>query len=50
VLRWNRAIAGLPDPREDFKLNDHYTSRYARLIVAHEPDLAELFELRRLRA
>ena len=38
------------DPSSDFKLNDHYRSRYARLIVAQEPDLAEAFELRELRA
>ncbi len=37
-------------PEGDFKLNDHFTSRYVRLIVAQEQDLAPLFELRRLRA
>jgi hypothetical protein len=34
----------------DFKLNDHYRSRYARRIVEEHPDLAPMFELRRLRA
>lgn len=35
---------------EDFKLNDQYTSRYARLIMEQEPDLARFFETRTLRA
>lgn len=34
----------------EFKLNDHFTSRYARLIMEQEPDLAGVFELRGLRA
>jgi hypothetical protein len=28
------------------KLNDHYTARYARLIMENERDLADLFEIR----
>lgn len=48
-MRWEVHIAGLPDKNEDFKLNDHYHSRYARLL-AREPDLANAFELRELRA
>lgn len=35
---------------DEFKLNDHFPSRYARLIVAEHPDLAGFFELRELRA
>lgn len=31
----------------DFKLNDHLTSYYVRLIAAQEPDLADCFEVRR---
>lgn len=31
----------------DFKLNNSYTSRYARLLIDSEPDLAGLFETRR---
>lgn len=50
VLRWQRRIAGLPDDAATYKLNDHYTSRYARLIMDREPDLDGIFELRRLRA
>ncbi len=30
----------------DYKLNDHFTSYYARLIQAKEPDLEGIFELR----
>lgn len=31
----------------EFKLNNSYTSRYARLVVEQEADLAPRFELRR---
>ena len=50
VLRWNRLIAGLPDPYEDYKLNNNYHSRYARLMMRREPDLKDFFETRRLRS
>lgn len=47
VLRWEWIITGLPDASEEFKLNNNYTSRYARLIM-EEPGLQDLFETRRL--
>lgn len=47
VLRWNRALAGVGDDR--WKLNNSYTSRYARLVMANEPDLAGIFETRELK-
>lgn len=47
VMRWQMFLA-TKDP-SGFKLNDHYTSRYARLIMKQEPDLDGLFELRALR-
>jgi len=50
VLRWEFALYGLPDRRETFKLNNNYRSRYARLIMATEPDLADVFEVRWLRS
>ena len=50
VLRWNRLLAGLPDPGEDRKLNDHYRSRFARMIMEGEPDLRGIFETRALRS
>jgi hypothetical protein len=34
---------------EDYKLDDRYHSRYARLIMQNEPDLENFFELRRIR-
>jgi hypothetical protein len=49
VLRWNRTLRGVEDP-SGFKLNDHYRSRYARLIMEREHDLAGIFEVRELRA
>jgi len=48
VLRWRIAIRTI-DLNSEFKLNDHYHSRYARLISEQEPDLNGLLELRRLR-
>lgn len=49
VLRWERKIAGLPDPTEDWKLNNNYHSRYARLLMREHPELDGLFELRELK-
>ena len=43
VLRWERRMAGLPDPEEDFKLSNNYTSLYSRKIMANEADLDGLF-------
>ncbi len=42
-MRWE---LGVHTDSTDFKLNDHYTSFYARLIVEQEPDLAALLSLR----
>jgi hypothetical protein len=47
VMRWNLALRTTSD---DFKLNDHYRSRYARLIMERELDLRGIFETRGLRA
>ncbi len=49
VLRWEWTLAGLPDDAEEFKLNNNYRSRYARLIMADHPQLDGLFELRELK-
>lgn len=49
IVRWRRMMR-TADPSSGFKLNDHYTSRYARLIMEQEPDLDGFFETRRLRA
>ena len=48
VLRWEHTLK-TNDPA-GFKLNDHYTSRYARLLMEREPALAGLFETRELKA
>lgn len=45
VLRWGHLMHTGGD---DFKLNNNYRSYYARLILAHHPELDGIFELRRL--
>jgi hypothetical protein len=47
-MRWDLWLQ--TDSDEEFTLNNSFTSRYARLIAQREPDLADLFEFRRLRA
>ena len=47
-VRWEVGIEGLPGT-EDFKLNNNYHSRYARLLMRREPRLAGFFETRELR-
>lgn len=47
VLRWEVAMR---TTGEDFKLNNNYRSYYARLIMQREPDLAGVFDTRRLHA
>lgn len=47
-LRWYSRVETKGE--EPFQLNNDFTSRYARLLEKQEPDLAELFETRELRA
>ncbi len=47
VVRWNLYLT---PQGEEFKLNNSYTSRYARLIQRNEPALADLFETRVLKS
>lgn len=49
VVRWRRIMA-TRDESSSFKLNDHYTSRYARLIMEQERDLDGFFATREIRA
>jgi hypothetical protein len=49
VLRWD-SYEQVFDPTSGFKLNDHFTSRYARKIMENEPDLKGIFETRKLTA
>lgn len=48
VLRWEHDRRAPAD--RHFRLNNSYRSRYARLIVARNPQWADLFEMRELRA
>lgn len=44
-------MLGADVPDEDrFRLNDHYRSRYARLLMEQEPEFVGVFELRELRS
>jgi hypothetical protein len=43
-LRWHYNIEHTN--KEPFKLNDHHTAFYARLIMSREPDLCDMFEIR----
>lgn len=43
IVRWQIAMR-TNDP--DFKINNTYNAYYARLMMATEPDLAGIFELR----
>ena len=44
-LRWYARFETTRAPGE-WKLNDHYTRHYARLLMAQEPELAGMFETR----
>lgn len=47
-LRWHMTVE--VKTAEPFKLNNNHGSFYARMIARTEPDLAEFFEFRKLRA
>lgn len=47
VLRWQWYRTTI-DASSEFALNNNYTSRFARLIADREPDLADVFETRKL--
>lgn len=49
VVRWEHLLKTY-DPASDFRLNNNYTSRYARLIMSNEPDLRNVFNVRDLRS
>lgn len=48
VVRWQYERQ-TTDPSSSFKANDHYHSRYARLLIARHPEWADAFETRELR-
>lgn len=49
VIRWQRMMRTNDPNGGDLKLNNNYRSRYARLLMEREPDLADLFETRELK-
>jgi hypothetical protein len=49
VLRWHYWRATV-DASSDFKLNDHYRSRYVRLLLQNHPEWEDVFEIRQLRS
>jgi hypothetical protein len=49
VLRWERMLE-TDDPSSEFKLNNNYTSHYARLVVQTYPRFEGFFETRNLRS
>lgn len=49
VLRWNRHVSTIRD-KGDFKLNNNFTSHYARLIMKENSDLGDIFQLREIRS
>jgi hypothetical protein len=49
-MRWRYTLATAdPDTRSGYKLNDHYRSRYVRLLIERHPEWEYLFSLRELR-
>jgi len=48
VMRWEIAIRTRSE--EQFRLNDHFTALYARLVEDREPDLRGFFEIRKRKA
>lgn len=46
VMRWELLMK---TSDSEYRLNNNYRSRYARLIGLQEPDLEDLFSIRRLR-
>jgi hypothetical protein len=47
-LRWYHHVE--LKSTEPFKLNDQFSSRYARAIMLMEPDLCDFFQVRKLRS
>lgn len=47
VIRWEHLVHTRSD---DFALNNNYTSRYVRMLSDEYPELADMFEIRRIRS
>jgi hypothetical protein len=48
ALRWETFVETVDPTQLEWKLNNSYRSRYARLLMASEPKLRGVFETRRL--
>ncbi len=46
VVRWDRSVAVAKGKGEAFHLNNNYGSRYSRLIMEENADLADFFDTR----
>lgn len=49
TLRYQTLLGYRPDEAEPYRLNDHYRSRYARLLMETTPELEGVFETRELK-
>lgn len=49
VIRYHRALQ-IQDEQEVFKINNNYSSRYARKLASEDERFANFFELRELRS
>lgn len=49
VIRYHRALQ-IQDEQEVFKINNNYSSRYARKLIKEDERFASFFELRELRS
>jgi hypothetical protein len=47
TLRYHTLLGAAPG-EDDYRLNNNYRSRYARMLMAREPELDGVFELRRV--
>lgn len=50
TLRYTTMLGYGPDEHQPYRLNDHFRSRYARMLMDDDPRLAGLFETRTLRS
>ena len=49
-LRWYERVERINRDGSGWLLNDHYRSRYVRLMIAKHPEFRGFFELRELKA
>lgn len=50
ALRYTTMLGYGPDEDQPYRLNDHFRSRYARMLMADVPELDGVFETRMLRS